>query len=230
MKFRSDFDVDLIDHMGDDASVCRAARVSTLGAESLNLGESAGLIDFLMKNRHGSPFEHITMTWRISAPIFVWREFMRHRIASYNEESGRYKQLDPVFYMPHSTRPLRQIGKAGAYEFVPGDNVQLDLVNQSIRDAALVSYGNYEGMLEAGIAREVARMVLPVNIYSTAYVTMNARGLMNFLSLRTKHPESTFPSFPQYEINVVADMIEATFKDIAPLVYASFNSNGRVQP
>ena len=97
---RNDFDVELVDSMGSDELICRAARVSTLGAASIDTSESAGLIGFLMGNRHGSPFEHNAMMLRVTAPIFVWREFMRHRIGfSYNEESGRYKVLDGVFYV-----------------------------------------------------------------------------------------------------------------------------------
>jgi thymidylate synthase (FAD) len=118
---RDDFDVDLIDVMGSDQSITHAAKVSTLGADSLDTETSVGLINFLMKNRHGTPFEHASMTFRVTAPIFVWREFHRHRIGfSYNEESGRYKQLDPVFYVPSSERNLIQEGKPGHYVYVPG--------------------------------------------------------------------------------------------------------------
>jgi thymidylate synthase (FAD) len=120
VRFRSDVSVTLIDSMGSDQRICQAARVSTQGAESYETGEAAGLINFLARERHGSPFEHVLFQWLIEAPIFVWREFMRHRIASYNEESGRYKQLEPVFYVPDAERPLVQIGKTGNYEFIPG--------------------------------------------------------------------------------------------------------------
>ncbi len=124
-RLRSDFDVELVDSSGSDELICKTARVSTLGAASIDSSESRGLIKFLMSNRHGSPFEHGLMTFRISAPIVVWREFMRHRIGfSYNEQSGRYMELDPVFYIPDENRALVQIGKAGAYEFVPGTNAQ----------------------------------------------------------------------------------------------------------
>ncbi len=122
MVVRCDFDVELVDFSGSDELICKAARVSTLGAASIDSSESKGLIKFLMSNRHGSPFEHSLMMFRISAPIFVWREFMRHRIGfSYNEQSGRYMQLDPVFYIPNGMRPLIQVGKAGAYSFIEED-------------------------------------------------------------------------------------------------------------
>ncbi len=144
-----------------------------------------------MRDRHGSPFEHNSMTFYVQAPIFVFREFMRHRIASYNEESGRYRELRPVFYVPGRDRDLVQVGKPGAYEFLPGDDEQHELVDRLTRERSLAAYEAYRSMLDAGVAREVARIVLPLNLYSSMYVTLNARSLMNFLSLRTKHPAST---------------------------------------
>jgi len=210
--------------------VCKAARVSTLGSESIHSEESYGLINYLMKNRHGSPFEHGAITFRIEAPIFVWREFMRHRIASYNEQSGRYMEMLPNFYVPSTERPLQQVGKAGHYEFVPGTLEQYDEITWSFDYVVNAAWNNYQRMLRAGIAKEVARMVLPLNIYSSAYVTMNPRGLMNFLSLRTKDGASTFPSFPQWEIEKVARYMEAQFAIRWPYTFDSFDANGRVAP
>jgi thymidylate synthase (FAD) len=191
---------------------------------------SAGLINYLMRDRHGSPFEHSVFTFFVQAPIFMWREHFRHRMASYNEESGRYKVLDPIFYTPATDRKLIQIGKAGAYEFVDGTQEQFDIVTQETKKACEVAYASYEAMLEAGVAREVARIVLPVTIYSSAYVTMNARALMNFISLRRKAEGSHFPSFPQREIEMVAEKYEEEFKRLMPLTHASFVANGRVAP
>lgn len=227
IRFRSDMDVDLIQHMGSDDMIARAARVST-GADQTDQGAISGLIKFLASNRHGSPFEHTAVTWHISAPIFVWREIMRHRIASYNEESGRYKQLDPVFYVPAPDRNLVQVGKAGAYSFEPGSRVQVDDVQGTLERAALDSYREYEYLLDTGIAREVARMCLPVNIYSSAYVTMNIRALTNFLSLRTKDDRAMFPSFPQREIEMVAEKMEINFRDLFPQTWNAWVQSGRV--
>lgn len=229
---RNDFDVDLVQHAGSDEMICKAARVSTLGAASLETDESAGLIRFLMKNRHGSPFEHGLMTFRISAPIFVWREFMRHRIGfSYNEQSGRYMELNPVFYVPSDLRPLVQKGKPGHYEFVYGTWEDYNLTLNDLEGAYRASWNSYQHMLSSGIAKEVARMCLPLAIYSTAYVTCNPRSLMSFLSLRTKYPEeSFFPSYPQYEINRVADQMEVIFSKLFPLTQAAFSNAGRVSP
>ena len=170
------------------------------------------------------------MTFFISAPIFVFREFMRHRIASYNEESGRYRELRPVFYIPSKDRKLVQIGKTGAYEFIEGTPEQYELVVKSIKESSIFAYEKYQDMLKAGVAREVARAVLPVTLFSSMYVTMNARALMNFLSLRTANEGSHFPSYPQREIEMVAEKMEKYFAELMPLTYAAFNKSGRVSP
>lgn len=235
IRFRSDMTVELVKAVARDADVLFAARVSTKGEASLEDVEgdargSAGLINYLMRDRHGSPFEHNSMTFFVSAPIFVFREFMRHRMASYNEESGRYRQLEPVFYVPGPERRLVQEGKPGAYDFVPGTPEQYQIVVKETEESCRQAYAAYLRMLDAGIAREVARGVLPVSIYSSMYVTLNARSLMNFLSLRTKRPDSHFPSFPQREIELVADAMEAEWAALMPLTHGAFEANGRVAP
>lgn len=138
--FRDDVTVELVKSSASDADVIWAARVSTAGEQSLDeIGEdparSAGLINYLARERHGSPFEHTSMTFFVSAPIFVFREFMRHRIASYNEESGRYRELKPVFYIPSKERKLIQVGKTGAYTFED----EFVAVNHSIPDALAIA-------------------------------------------------------------------------------------------
>lgn len=235
VTFRSDVTVELVRAAAQDADVVFAARVSTQGEQTLatvddDASKSSGLINYLMRDRHGSPFEHNSMTFFVSAPIFVFREFMRHRIASYNEESGRYRQLEPVFYVPGRDRNLIQEGKPGAYDFKPGTPEQHELVEAQSRRIATEAYAAYEQMLEAGVAREVARAVLPLSIYSSMYVTMNARALMNFLSLRTKREGTAFPSFPQREIEMVADKMEAYWRELMPLTAAAFDRSGRVCP
>lgn len=233
VEFRSSMGVDLIESMGDDLAVARAAWVSTQGEYSEGEQDETrvrGLINYLVSQRHGSPVEHVVFKFRISCPIFVAREFMRHRMSSYNEWSGRYSQLEPVFYVPSSDRNLVQVGKTGHYEFVEGDEVQKLLVQQSIQRVSVDAYLTYQSMLSAGVAKEVARMVLPVNIYTHFYVTMNARALMNFLSLRTIADNSSYPSYPQREIEMVAEQMEEYFKDTAPILYDAWNNNGRVAP
>jgi len=236
IQFRSDVTVELVRSAARDADVLFAARVSTLGEQSLDGAEEEagardqGLINYLMRDRHGSPFEHNSMTFYVQAPIFVFREFMRHRIASYNEESGRYRELRPVFYIPAPERNLIQIGKTGHYEFIPGTPDQTELVQAEARATSIAAYESYQRILDSGVAREVARIVLPLNIYSSMYVTMNARSLMNFLSLRTKREGTHFPSFPQREIELVAEQMEALWAELMPFTYAAFNKNGRVAP
>lgn len=261
ITFTSQVTVELIDHMGGDLRVVEAARISTRGVtgsvtgavydpslgghasdtplynQALNRAElSVGdqkLVQYLMRERHGSPFEHSTMVFRVKAPIFVFREMMRHRIASYNEESGRYKQLAPEFYIPARDRNLQQKGKPGAYQYYPGTDYQYNKVEGSIIQAASDAYHLYEEMLAEGVTREVARMVLPVNIYSSAYVTMNFRALMNFLSLRTTPPKgvvTAFASTPMREIEMVAQQMEVQFKELAPVTWEAFNNSGRVAP
>ncbi|MFV2174468.1 FAD-dependent thymidylate synthase [Actinomadura sp. LOL_016] len=235
VEFRSDVDVELIKAAASDADVLWAARVSTKGESSLAELESdpersKGLINYLMRDRHGTPFEHSSMTFYVKAPIFVFRELMRHRTFSFNEESGRYRRLDPVFYVPASDRKLVQEGKPGKYVFVDGTPEQHKLVTEATKDSYRQSYRAYLEMLDAGIAREVARTVLPVGLYSSMYATCNARALMNFLSLRTKREDSKFPSFPQREIEMVAEQMEEQWAALMPLTHAAFEANGRVAP
>ncbi|MFG3582590.1 FAD-dependent thymidylate synthase [Streptomyces sp. NPDC047990] len=226
--------VNLIKHVAEDTDVTFAARVSTLGGEARYQEASdkdAGLINYLMRDKHGSPFEHNSMTFFVEAPIFVVREFMRHRIGfSYNEESGRYKELAPVFYVPADDRPLRQKGKPGSYIFTAGDYKQVRTVNGDLRRISEEAYSTYQRLLDMEVAREVARMVLPVNIYTSFYVTCNARSLMSFLTLRTKRENAAFKSSPQQEIRMVADQMELQFSRLMPLTHAAYERHGRVAP
>lgn len=239
VRFRSDVTVELVRGAASDRDVLFAARVSTQGEQTLEAAQEQaaetaprdrGLINYLMRDRHGSPFEHNSMTFYVQAPIFVFREFQRHRIASYNEESGRYRELRPVFYTPAPDRRLVQEGKPGHYEFVPGTPEQHATVEREIRESSAAAYASYRRMLEAGIAREVARAVLPLNIYSSMYVTVNARALMNFLSLRTRREDAAFPSFPQREIEMCAERMEELWRELMPITAACFDANGRVAP
>jgi thymidylate synthase (FAD) len=235
-RFRSDVTVEMVKHTASDSDVLWAARVSTAGEQSLeelhkDPERSKGLINYLMRDRHGSPFEHNSMTFLISAPIFVFREFMRHRVGwSYNEESGRYRELEPVFYVPSASRKLVQQGRPGKYEFVDGTQEQQDLVGRAMEDSYRQSYDAYQEMLAAGVAREVARAVLPVGLFSSMYATCNARSMMHFLGLRTTHELAKVPSFPQREIAMVGEQMEEHWAKLMPLTHAAFNTNGRVAP
>ncbi len=235
-RFRSDMSVELVKHSASDSDVLWAARVSTAGEQSLaevtkDPERSKGLINYLMRDRHGSPFEHNSMTFFVSAPLFVFREFHRHRVGwSYNEESGRYRQLEPVFYVPSEERKLVQQGRPGKYEFVAGSAEQHKVVTEAMEESYRQSYRAYQEMLDAGVAREVARATLPVGLYSSMYATCNARSLMHFLGLRTQHEQAKVPSFPQREIEMVGELMEARWAELMPLTHAAYNANGRVAP
>jgi thymidylate synthase (FAD) len=156
---------------------------------------------------------------------------MRHRVGwSYNEESGRYRELQPVFYWPAKDRKLVQQGKPGRYEFVAGPAGLHDTARMQMEIAYREAYAAYQSMLAAGVAREVARSVLPVGLYSSAYATCNARSLMHFLGLRTTHPDAAVASYPQREIEMVGEAMEAAWAKLMPLTHAAFNANGRIAP
>lgn len=210
--------VELIKHNVSDLDVARAAWVSTLGedAKEKDGDRVAGLIDFLYRNKHMSPFEHGSYTFFLDVPIFVAREFMRHRTFSYNEASGRYKKLNPKFYIASSERPFVQTGKVGDYRFIPGSEGQHNLIDIHTKTAYEAAWFSYNEMLDNGIAKEVARDVLPVGIYTQFYATCNLRNLMQFLTLRNA-PNAL------YEIRDVAEQMEEHFEHTAPLVYAAFD-------
>jgi thymidylate synthase (FAD) len=236
ISLRNDVTVELVKSSASDSDVLFAARVSTLGEQSLDELQkdperSKGLINYLMRDRHGSPFEHNSMTFFVTAPIFVFREFMRHRVGwSYNEESGRYRELEPVFYVPGADRKLVQEGRPGKYVFVEGSPEQHEAVRSVLDDSYRQAYTAYQKLLAEGVAREVARSVLPVGLFSSMYATCNARSLMHFLGLRTQHEQAKVPSFPQREIEMVGEKMEAEWAKLMPLTYAAFNTNGRVAP
>lgn len=174
-----------------------------------------GLINFLYRERHMSPFEHGSFTFYIDTPIFVAREFMRHRTFSYNETSGRYKQLEPRFYLIDSDRPLAQKGKVGAYRFEAGTDEQYGNVFANTSLAYASSWQAYQNMLKADVAKEVARNVLPVGTMTQFYATANPRNIMQFLLLRND-------ANALKEIKDVAEEIEHQFADAMPLTYAAF--------
>ena len=162
-----------------------------------------------------SPFEHGSFTFFVDTPIFVAREFMRHRTWSYNETSGRYKQLEPRFYLINDERPVVQKGKVGAYRFDGGSPEQYG----SVYAATTIGYGSawnaYQQMLGQGVAKEVARNVLPVGTMTQFYATANPRNVMQFLLLRNDDNAL-------YEIREVARKIEEAFAQAMPLTYAAY--------
>lgn len=235
----SDITVRLINQTGGDHMVVAAARVSTSGEEASkyamnpDVKEQAGLINYLMKHRHGTPFEHSQLTFFVHAPIFVFREWHRHRIGhSFNEESARYKQLDAVFWLPRYSRKIvPAAGHTSARpQFQMGTEEQIAEVRAALLKSYAVAYETYSGLLEKGYAKEVVRACLPVAIYSSCWVTVNPRSLMAFLSLRTHEPAAKFVSYPQAEIEEAARVCESCFEQGWPLTYKAFVDNGRVAP
>ena len=218
MKYRSDVKVELIDFMGGDAKVVQSARTSTLG-DSRGVEANAGLINYLVREKHHSPLESSVFTFYIEAPIFVTRQLIRHRIASFNEASGRYKVLEPEFYLPPEDRPLVQVGKTGDYQFEKANNSELwQGTYHVLAEACEFAWDHYTTLIDAGVAKEVARMILPVNIYSQMYITVNARSLMNIIELRAD-------DHAQYEIQLVAREMDRIFKSQMPLTHAAWEAN-----
>jgi len=209
--------------MADDLSVANAARVS-FARRKAELDESdEGLIRFLMRDRHGTPFEHNAFRYHIRCPIFVAREWFRHRIGSFNEFSLRYARATEDFYVPEAGDVRSQVGKPGAYTFEPVDSELADRTRDEFQAVYDHAYATYERLVEAGVAREVARSVLPVGAYTQFYWTVNARALMNFVSLRNSE-------FAQLEIRRYAEVVEAFFAERMPVTHAAFVAGGRVAP
>lgn len=236
LNFTSEMEVELLGWAGSDQMIASAARVSTgAGLTEFDEKADAGLIRYLVAKKHGSPFEHNTMTFFIEAPIFVFREFQRHRVGfSYNEMSARYKKLYPKFYVYPEDRPMVQSGSSAHPDLVAGDVALTDLANRALEATYYRAWSDYESMLDSTfhepIANEVARAVLPVGIYSSMYVTCNARSMMNFLMLRVDSEDNTFETKPQWEIQKVAEKMEAIFAELFPITYREFVRNGRVAP
>ncbi|HEU0335776.1 MAG TPA: FAD-dependent thymidylate synthase [Gaiellaceae bacterium] len=208
--------------LASDLAVVNGARVS-FNEESQELGErDEGLIRFLLRERHGSPFEHGYFRFVVKAPLFVVREHQRHRAGhSYNEWSGRYSKMEPEFYVPDNVRT--QVGKPGSYSFEPVDEATRELAREEIAENARRAYAAYERMLEQGVAKEVARAVLPLSTYTKYYWSCNPRSLMHFCGLRNH--ESA-----QWEIRQYAAAAESFLEQLMPITHAAFVANGRTAP
>lgn len=208
--------VRLVSHNASDQSVVAAARVSNGIVEADWRGEKdEKLIRFLLRHDHGTPFEHNSMTFLVKAPIFVVREWHRHRIGwSYNEVSGRYTELEEEFYVPERVRVPHPTNKQGSVDVDRG-TWNDDWVN-FIRESAEMSFRDYRALLGAGVAREVARLVLPLNTYTSFYATCNARSLMHFLRLRLDEGA-------QWEIRQYAAALEEAWKGLMPVTHAAWS-------
>src|SRR5829696_4329022 len=209
--------------MASDLSVVNAARVSFARRKDVMDASDEGLIRFLMRDRHGTPYEHNAFRFHIRCPIFVAREWFRHRIGSFNEFSLRYARATDDFYVPAADDGRSQVGKPGAYSFEPVDPELAEETREELRAVYERAYETYERLVERGVARERARSVLPVGAYTEFYWTVNARALMNFVSLRAAETA-------QREIRRYAEACERFFEERMPVTHAAFVANGRVAP
>ena len=209
--------------MADDLSVANAARVSFARRKDELDDSDRGLIGFLLRERHGTPFEHNAFRFHIRCPIFVAREWFRHRIGSFNEFSMRYAKATDEFYVPAPEDVRSQVGKPGAYTFEPVAPELAERTREELRAVYEASFAAYERLVEAGVARELARAVLPVGAYTEFFWTVNARALMNFISLRNAEAA-------QREIRRYAEACEAFLEQKMPVTHAAFIANDRRAP
>jgi thymidylate synthase (FAD) len=209
--------------MADDLSVVNAARVSFARHKDAMEASDEGLIRFLMRERHGTPFEHNSFRFHIRCPIFVAREWFRHRIGSFNEFSMRYAKATDDFYVPDAEDVRSQVGKPGAYTFETVEPELAESTRETIESVYRTAYAAYEELVEAGIAREIARCVLPVGAYTEFFWTVNARALMNFVSLRAAETA-------QREIRRYAEAVESFLAEQMPVTHEAFVANDRTAP
>ena len=215
--------VRLDDAMASDLSVVNGARVSFARHKAEMDDSDAGLIRFLMRERHGTPFEHNSFRFHIRCPIFVAREWFRHRVGSFNEFSMRYAKATDDFYVPEAEDVRTQVGKPGAYSFEPVSAELAEETREELEAVYREAYAAYARLVEKGVARELARSVIPVGAYTQFYWTVNARALMNFISLRNAE-------FAQLEIRRYAEAVETFFAQYMPVTHAAFVANDRLAP
>lgn len=249
----SDIKVRLVDSMGSDLRIVNAARVSYAKqsewvyacqcldcpmystrrdckhslcghvASIARLKEAdKGLINYLMRERHGTPFEMVVFTFHIECPIFVAREWQRHRIGSYNEVSTRYVEMEPDFYVPDWKAVRTQVGKPGHYTYKPlGDGTYSAV--RKMEMAYADAYAVYKELLELGVARELARNVLPLGLMTQFYWTVNLRSLFNFLSLR-------LGASALLEIRKAAEKVYEASAHVAPVAFQAWEDHGMKAP
>ena len=210
--------VRVVDYMGDDAAICQAARVS-YGRGTKSVQNDEGLIRYLMRHWHSTPFEMCEIKLHVKLPVFVARQWIRHRTANVNEYSARYSILDREFYIPEPEALAAQsvINNQGRGEVLTGE--EAEKVLRLLKNDSSQAYDHYEQMIsqedQKGLARELARMNLPANIYTQWYWKVDLHNLLHFLRLRAD-------SHAQFEIRVYADEICKLVSDWVPFAYAAF--------
>lgn len=223
--------VELIQVSGTDVDIARAAWISTSTDErEKDETRIRGLLNYLMQHRHGTPFEHAWATIRVEAELFTFYEWHRHRHFSFNEESGRYTKAGPVFWQPGPERPLVNVGTSARPKMAPASEAQYQDGLAVQFEAYQHAWDAYERLLEIGWAKEAARSVLPTGIKKSMYASINLRGWLHFLSLRTNEEWSTYQGHPQYEIEQASKQIEDLLSAQFPLVFELWNDHGRVAP
>lgn len=217
ITFRSDMRVTYIDSMGDDRRIAQAARVSTAGLDN-DREKYVGLVRALIRDGHWSPLESCTMTIAFDVPAFTRDQIIRHRSMSFSVFSLRYSEAKPVFWVPSDDRPLVQVGKALDYRREKGDDEQAELARSAHRMMAEDAWDDYQGMIEFGIANEVARTVLPNSIYSPFWATGNLRSWLHFVGIRND-PHA------QREVREAAEKVENIIGERWPVALAAYRDN-----
>lgn len=210
--------VRLVDYLGGDARIVQSARVS-YGAGTKTVREDRGLIHYLMRNEHTSPFEQVILTFHCKMPIFVARQWVRHRTARLNEISGRYSVMQDEFYLPEpeQMRLQSQVNKQGRSEDPIPPEVAAEMIARLAEDQRAL-YKRYEEILEQGVARELARINLPLSLYTEWYWQIDLHNLFHFLRLR-------MDEHAQYEIRKYAEAMATCAKAVAPMAYEAFEEH-----
>lgn len=210
--------VRLVDYLGGDARIVQSARVS-YGAGTKTVREDRGLINYLMRNEHTSPFEQVTLTFHTKMPIFVARQWVRHRTARLNEISGRYSVMADEFYLPDMSevRTQSSVNKQGRSDDTV-DAASAEKWLATFAEDQREIYLHYQEMIEGGLARELARINLPLSLYTEWYWQTDLHNLFHFIHLRAD-------AHAQYEIRVFAEALATCAKAVAPLAYEAFEEH-----
>lgn len=209
--------VRLVDYMGGDQRIVQAARVS-YGGGTKSFRQDRGLIHYLMRNWHTSPFEQVQLTFHTKMPVFVARQWVRHRTAKLNEISGRYSVMKDEFYLPEPENVCVQSesNKQGRGDSMPFDQA-IEVIRELEQEQQEV-YANYQKMLDMGVARELARTNLPISLYTEWYWQIDLHNLFHFLRLR-------MDAHAQYEIRAFAEAMAVCARAVAPLAYEAFEEH-----
>ena len=207
--------VRLVDYFGGDQRIVQSARVS-YGEGTKSVSQDGALIDYLLRHQHTSPFEQVVMTFHVKMPIFVARQWVRHRTGRMNEVSGRYSIMKEEFYVPEAEKvsPQSKDNKQGRASEAFDSETANKIINQ-LEEGQKSAYENYSELLDAGLAREIARINLPLSLYTEFYWEMDLHNLFHFLKLR-------LDSHAQYEIRVYAEVMLEMCKKVAPMATESF--------